>query len=86
VAPQVAEVVVIGLPHGRWGEAITAVVVAKPGAVISGRELIGAARARLDAYKVPKAVVVVAELPRTSTGKIQKNLLREQFADHYTGS
>jgi acyl-CoA synthetase (AMP-forming)/AMP-acid ligase II len=86
VEPQVAEVVVIGLPHGRWGEAITAVVVAKPGAAISERELIDATRARLDAYRVPKAVIVVAELPRTSTGKIQKNLLRERFADHYTGS
>jgi acyl-CoA synthetase (AMP-forming)/AMP-acid ligase II len=84
--PQVAEVVVIGLPHGRWGEAITAVVVAKPGAAISERGLTEAARARLDAYKVPKAVIVVAELPRTSTGKIQKNLLRERFADHYAGS
>ncbi|MEP7024257.1 MAG: AMP-binding protein [Actinomycetota bacterium] len=84
--PQVAEVVVIGLPHGRWGEAITAVVVPKDGAAITERELIEAVRPQLDAYKVPKAVIVVPELPRTSTGKIQKNLLRDRFAGHYTGS
>ena len=37
----------------------------------------------LDRYKIPKSVIVVDELPRTSTGKIQKNVLRERFAAHY---
>jgi acyl-CoA synthetase (AMP-forming)/AMP-acid ligase II len=81
--PNVAEVVVVGLPHERWTEAITAIVVAKPGGTIDPEGLRAAVRERLDGYKVPKAVIVVAELPRTSTGKIQKNLLREQHAGHY---
>jgi fatty-acyl-CoA synthase len=40
-------------------------------------------RDHVDGYKVPKSVVVVDELPKTSTGKIQKNVVRERFADHY---
>jgi len=40
-------------------------------------------RGRLDGYKVPKAVIVVDELPKTSTGKIQKNVVRDQHTAHY---
>jgi acyl-CoA synthetase (AMP-forming)/AMP-acid ligase II len=76
--PRVAEVVVVGLPHPRWSEAITAVVVPKAGEVIDEAELLAALRERLDGYKVPKAVVVVEALPKTSTGKIQKNVVRER--------
>ena len=83
--PRVAEAVVIGLPHERWSEAITAVVVPRPGESIEVPALIAALRERLDGYKVPKAVIVAAELPRTSTGKIQKNVLRDQHAAHYAG-
>ncbi|HEY3261410.1 MAG TPA: AMP-binding protein, partial [Pseudonocardiaceae bacterium] len=67
VAPNVAEAVVVGLPHQRWSEAITAVVVPKPGARIEESALIGALKRRLDGYKVPKSVIVVDELPKTST-------------------
>jgi long-chain acyl-CoA synthetase len=80
---RVAEVVVVGLPHRRWSEAITAVVVPKPGESIDGTALIAALKQRLDGYKVPKAVLVVDELPKTSTGKIQKNVVRQRFAGHY---
>jgi acyl-CoA synthetase (AMP-forming)/AMP-acid ligase II len=80
---RIAETVVIGLPHERWTEAITAVVVPKPGVDIDPAELTAALKQRLDGYKVPKAVIVVDELPRTSTGKIQKNVVRERFAAHY---
>lgn len=82
---RVAEVVVIGLPHERWTEAITAVVVPKPGETIDGPALLAAVKANLDGYKVPKSVIVVDELPRTSTGKIRKNVVREAHADHYGG-
>ena len=68
----VAEVVVVGLPHARWCEAITAVVVPKPGAHIDPDKLIAALKTRLDGYKVPKSVIVADELPRTSTGKIRR--------------
>lgn len=79
----VAEAVVVGLPHERWTEAITAVVVPKPGESIDPAELQVAMKAHLDGYKVPKAVIVVDELPKTSTGKIQKNKVREAHAGHY---
>jgi acyl-CoA synthetase (AMP-forming)/AMP-acid ligase II len=79
----VAEAVVVGLPHERWSEAITAIVVPKPGTEIAADALRAHVRANLDGYKVPKDVIVVPEFPRTSTGKVQKNVLRERFADHY---
>jgi acyl-CoA synthetase (AMP-forming)/AMP-acid ligase II len=83
--PNVAEVVVVGLPHERWSEAITAVVVPKPGETIDATALTAALKERLDGYKVPKSVIVVDELPRTSTGKIRKNVVRDDHADHYGG-
>jgi long-chain acyl-CoA synthetase len=77
--------VVVGLPHERWSEAITAVVVPKPGEHLDPGALIAALKDRLDPYRVPKSVIVADELPKTSTGKIQKNLVREQYAAHYGG-
>jgi acyl-CoA synthetase (AMP-forming)/AMP-acid ligase II len=81
--PEIAEVAVVGLPHPRWIEAITAVVVAKPGAKLDADTLMTAVRERTAGFKAPKAVIVVDELPKTSTGKIQKNVVREQFAGYY---
>jgi acyl-CoA synthetase (AMP-forming)/AMP-acid ligase II len=83
--PRVAEVVVVGLPHERWTEAITAVVVPKPGETIDQVALIATLKQHLDGYKVPKSVIVTDELPKTSTGKIQKNVVRDQHAGHYEG-
>jgi acyl-CoA synthetase (AMP-forming)/AMP-acid ligase II len=85
-SPDVAEVVVVGLPHERWSEAITAVVVPRAGATLDVDQLLRAVRGRLDGYKAPKAILVVDELPRTSTGKIQKNVVRTRFSDHYAGT
>jgi acyl-CoA synthetase (AMP-forming)/AMP-acid ligase II len=84
-SPDIAEAVVVGLPHERWTEAITAIVVPRPGADVSAETLLAFVRSHLDGYKAPKAVIVVPELPRTSTGKIQKNVLREQYAHYYDG-
>ncbi len=81
--PRVAEVAVVGLPHDRWTEAITAFVVPKPGETINAAELIATLKTRLDGYKVPKSVIFTAELPRTSTGKIRKNVVRSEHAQHY---
>jgi len=76
--PGVAESAVIGVPHPDFGEAVVAVVVAKPGATLDAAALIAALKAQIAHFKVPKRVFVVAELPRNAMGKVQKNLLREQ--------
>ncbi len=76
----VAESAVIGVPHRDFGEAVTAVVVRKPGAVLEEAAIIGAMKARIAGFKVPKRVHVVDELPRNTMGKVQKNLLRERYA------
>jgi acyl-CoA synthetase (AMP-forming)/AMP-acid ligase II len=81
--PAVAEAAVVGAPHARWGEAITGVVVRKPGATVTEAELIAWCRERLSGFKVPKGIVFVAEYPRTGTGKVQKHLLRDRLAAHY---
>ena len=80
----IAEVAVVGLPHERWTEAITAVVVPKPGAAVDEVSVLAALKAGgLAGFKTPKAVIVVDELPKTSTGKIQKNVVRKQFEEFY---
>jgi acyl-CoA synthetase (AMP-forming)/AMP-acid ligase II len=79
----IAEVAVIGLPHPRWTEAITAVIVPKPGTTPSEASIIATMKSQVASFKTPKAVIVVDELPKTSTGKIQKNVVRKQFADYY---
>jgi acyl-CoA synthetase (AMP-forming)/AMP-acid ligase II len=84
--PNIAEAVVVGLPHERWSEAVTAVVVAKPGSAVDEAHVLTELRRLLDPYKVPKAVIVADTLPKTSTGKIQKNVVRDTYADRYTGS
>ncbi|HEY2559323.1 MAG TPA: AMP-binding protein [Caldimonas sp.] len=81
--PQVLETAAIGLPHERWGEAITAVVVAQPGASIDAARLLSAMRRTLSPYKCPKAVIQIAELPKTATGKVQKAKLRAAYASFY---
>jgi malonyl-CoA/methylmalonyl-CoA synthetase len=74
--PGVVESAVIGCPHPDFGEGVVAVVMGQ------GEEaaLIAAARAQLAAYKAPKRVVFIDQLPRNAMGKVQKNLLRERYA------
>ncbi len=81
--PRILETVVIGLPHPRWGEAVTAVVMPRPGQVLSEEDLLAGARERLAGFKVPKAVIIADEMPRTSTGKVQKHVLRDRLRDYY---
>lgn len=86
VEPKVAEVVVVGLPHEKWGEAITAVVVTKPGQAIDQGETLARIQAELSPFKCPKAIITVDALPKTATGKVQKVEVRKRFADYYSGS
>ncbi|GBD43766.1 Long-chain-fatty-acid--CoA ligase [bacterium HR40] len=81
--PGIRESAVIGLPHPDYGEAVTAVVVPEPGAVIDEGQVIAALKERLAGFKVPKRVIVVDELPRNSMGKVQKRDLRERYARLY---
>ncbi|NLD69839.1 MAG: malonyl-CoA synthase [Limnobacter sp.] len=76
----VFESAVIGVPHHDFGEAVTAVVVPLPGATLDEAALIAQLRSRIAAFKVPKRVFVVDELPRNTMGKVQKNLLRDKYA------
>ena len=80
----VLESAVFGVPHPDFGEGVTAVVVAMPGAVLSEETIIDSIKARLARYKVPKRILVVAELPRNAMGKVQKNALRKTFAAIYS--
>lgn len=81
--PGVIESAVIGVPHPDFGEGVTAVVVAKSGASITAQGIAKALEQRLAKFKQPKQVFVVDELPRNTMGKVQKNLLREQYKDIY---
>jgi fatty-acyl-CoA synthase len=74
----VLDVAVIGMPDERWGERPKAFVVLKPGAAATEEDLVAHVQARLARYKAPGAVEFLAELPRTSTGKVQKFELRER--------
>jgi fatty-acyl-CoA synthase len=75
--PAVLEVCVIGVPDERWGEVPKAFVVPRPGAQAEAAELIAFCRERIAHYKAPRHVEF-GELPKTSTGKVQKYVLRER--------
>jgi malonyl-CoA/methylmalonyl-CoA synthetase len=75
--PGVAESAVVGVPHPDFGEAVVAVVVAKPGSTLDDAAISSALKAKIANFKVPKRVFVVDDLPRNAMGKVQKNLLRE---------
>ena len=81
--PQVSEVAVVGLTHPRWIEAVTAVIVAKPGTPPSAAQVLAHCAQHLAPFKCPKAVVFVDALPKNPSGKLLKRQLRQQFAGLY---
>jgi malonyl-CoA/methylmalonyl-CoA synthetase len=83
--PGVAESAVVGVPHPDFGEAVIAVVVPRPGAVLQPDDIPGVLRGRIAGFKVPKRVFVAPELPRNTMGKVQKAMLRAQHARLFTG-
>ncbi len=77
--PQVLEVAVIGIPDERWGEAVKAICVAKPGTQVDPASVIAWTRDRIAPFKVPKTVDVIAALPRNASGKILRKDLRAPY-------
>ena len=77
--PEVEESAVIGVPHPDFGEAVTAVIVSKKGARLTEETVIAYVKGKLANFKVPKRVYFVPELPRNAMGKVQKNVLRQQY-------
>jgi malonyl-CoA/methylmalonyl-CoA synthetase len=77
--PGVAESALVGVPHPDFGEVGVAVVIGKPGAHLRADAIIATLKSQLANFKIPKRVDIVAQLPRNAMGKVQKNLLREQY-------
>src|SRR3954466_290705 len=77
--PDVAEVAVVGVPDEKWGEAVKAIVVMKPGKQATATDIINFTRARIAGFKTPKSVDFIEALPRNASGKILRRHLRDPF-------
>jgi acyl-CoA synthetase (AMP-forming)/AMP-acid ligase II len=78
----VAEAAAIGLPHPKWGERPLLIVVRKPGAHVTEADILDHLKTKVAKWWLPDAVVFVAELPHTATGKLLKSKLRKDFEDY----
>ena len=81
-----AECAVIGVPRTDFGEAVVAVVTARPGRELSEQALKAKLAGSLSSFKQPKRIFIVDELPRNAMGKVQKNVLRERYEATFSGS
>ena len=84
--PGVLESAVIGVPHPDFGESVVGVLVAEPGAKLPTDAIMAALSEQLARFKQPKKLVVMDAFPRNTMGKLQKNVLRDQFADTFSAT
>jgi fatty-acyl-CoA synthase len=83
--PKVLEAAVIGVPNPDWGETVMAIIVLKPGEKMTQEEVIEFCRQNMASYKKPRQVEFVNELPKSSTNKVLKYVLRERYAQGSNG-
>lgn len=83
--PRVQDVHVVGLPHERWSEAVTAFVIPKPDAAVTEEEIISLCRSKMARFKVPKKVIFLNEMPRSSVGKVLKYKIKQEYKNLYKG-
>jgi fatty-acyl-CoA synthase len=79
--PAVKDVAVIGVPHRKWGEQVTAVIVLHEGKAATGQEISDYCRGKIAGYKIPKQLIFIKdeEMPKSDTGKILHRILREKY-------
>ncbi|GAA2769768.1 hypothetical protein GCM10019017_08060 [Streptomyces showdoensis] len=82
--PDVVECAVIGVPDGTWGETVRAVIVTGAAGTPDPAAILASLDGRLARYKIPKSVVVVAELPRTGLRKAPQHQLRTRYGTPWT--
>ena len=80
----VLESAVIGVPHPDFGEGVVGVLVAKTGVTLDTEAISEAIHPKIARFKQPKQLFVLPELPRNTMGKVQKNVLRDQYADIFS--
>jgi acyl-CoA synthetase (AMP-forming)/AMP-acid ligase II len=80
--PGVADVAIIGVPDKKWIEAVCAIIIPKDNSLTS-EDIISYCKDKLGGYKVPKYVIFTDSIAKTSTGKIQKAILRQQYAHRF---
>ena len=77
--PAILEVAIIGVPSQKWGEEVKACIVCKPGCEIDAEDIINYTRERVAAYKAPKSIDFIPEMPRNPSGKILRRELRAPY-------
>jgi len=77
--PKVAEAALVGVPDPEWGQQPRAIIALKEGETATEEEIIDFCRDKLSGFKRPRSVVFIEEIPHTSTGKVIRKALREQY-------